>query len=98
MASSRDSGAASSGDATGFTLPEGWKKVIKTVPIFEARCSKGTECGKKNRLLYKKTTREEAVSQLAYHYFDVAKHGMTWEDALLLHWDMVSPSIQCHCF
>lgn len=43
---------------------------INLVTIYEGRCSNGEVCGKNNRLLYKKKSREEVVECLTWHFFE----------------------------
>ena len=62
-------------------LPDGWTSEVRTMPCFEWRCPNGDECNKGYRLLYKKSTREEAIEAGAWHLNDPNKHNMQWVEA-----------------
>jgi hypothetical protein len=63
-------------------LPEGWTKETKTVEVWEWRCPLGEVCGKGYKLMYKKDTKEAAVTAGAWHLADKKKHdNFTWEEA-----------------
>jgi len=65
-------------------LPDGWSWSKTTKQIWEWRCPVGGECGKNNRLLYKKNSPEEAITAGTWHLFDGNQHSdptYTWDDA-----------------
>ena len=51
---------------------------------WEWRCPFGERCGFKQRLLYKKTTRNEALTKGAWHLFDRIAHPYeySWEESV----------------
>ena len=63
-------------------LPPGQQWSTKTVMKWQWRCPCWEECGNR-RMLYKKSTRDEAVNAGACHLFNTNNHpiGYTWKSA-----------------
>ena len=75
----------SGSDSWAGELPDGWMWAKKQVPQFEWRCPFGDKCGKNNRLLYKKTTAEDALTAGTWHLFDKKQHSdppYNWQEAV----------------
>jgi hypothetical protein len=75
----------SGGSASSQTeLPEGWQWSTVEKPIWEWRCPHGDKCGKNYRLMYKKSSWLEAITQGNWHLVDKEQHAepeFTWEEA-----------------
>ena len=65
-------------------LPSVWQWSWKKVEHWEWRCPFGDVCGFKERLLYRKPTREEALSKGAWHLFGKNAHSeeYTWQESV----------------
>ena len=66
-------------------LPEGLKWSSKEVKVWEWRCPYGDLCGKNQKLLYKKDTRDECLILGSQHLFDKGQHSdpsFTWQEAV----------------
>ena len=66
-------------------LPSGWRWSTKDVVLWEWRCPFGDLCGKKQRLLYRQETRDDALVAGTWHLFDKKQHSdpeYNWEEAV----------------
>lgn len=75
--------------ASASHLPEGWTAVQKECVEYQWRCPIGT-CTKGGKLLYKKKTKKDCITQGAYHLLEEDKHGEAqgftmdnWHDVLV---------------